>query len=147
MSRRYRHAERLMYRFPMNIVRITVVSEALKELRARTDCHAQKYEQSLQGAGTHSDPVGAYADKIMQLEGLLVRLRKEAEPVLKVRQSLKLVQDEREQEMFIVLERFYFEKADLSETAQELGKSERTLRRRREELVREVMRELEAAGE
>ncbi len=142
MSKSYRRAEKLLYMFPVNFMRLYQAIEELRRLRRETDCHAQNYEQSHGSAGTHSDPVANYAARINSLEAQIRDLQEHTRPVYAVRMRLKNSADDRYREMFYVMELYYFEHMKLVDVAIHLQKSVRTLSRRRQELAELVAREL-----
>lgn len=143
MAENFQRAEKLLYAFPVNLMRLNETVFSLKALRAETDCHAQNYEAPRSSAGTHSAPVESYNSRLEALEHSVARLRKEIEPVKNVRTFLELSNDERDIEMYCVMELYYFEKRKMEDVALHLQKSLSTLSRRRQELVGLVMREME----
>lgn len=143
MSCLYRKAERALYTYPVNMMRMYIAMNELRELSVSDDCHAQSYGAHYGSEGTHSDPPGSYASRVISLEGLIMKLEAETDAVSVVRGEVKNSPDERYREMFLVMEGYYFERTELKELAESLGKSERTLRRRREELIHKVMDKLE----
>ena len=143
MSKIYRRAEKLLYSFPVNLMRMRETVQSLRELRQQSDCHAQRYEQSFSSEGTHSDPVAAYNAKLAHLEEQLVRQYSAICPVMAVRSVIKNSSNERYREMFYIMELFYFEHMTLTDVAIHLQKSVSTLSRRRQELTGLVINEMQ----
>ena len=138
----WRQAEKSLSAYPINILRLHKAIQELRDLRSETDCHAQRYEQSLNSDGQHSDPVAAYHSRITQLEERVQLLIMRTAPVSTVRGDIKNSHDEREREMFAVMELYYFEHMTLEEVAFHLQKSVSTLTRRRTDLVCRVAAEI-----
>ena len=132
---KFRLAEKCLYDYHSNLKRIEILLEDLRALRASGDVHGQSYQNS----GTHSeisDPVARHVEKIQSLENQIKRLQHNTVPIThliddlrKFRQS-KMIKDFRQ-----ILELFYFGGCTLSETADELHLSTKTISRRRRSLI------------
>lgn len=138
---RYKEAEHIMYRYPLNIMRLMERLKELKVLRSMTDYRGQVWEEGKVQDGTHGDPVARYSDRIMELERQIRLLRRDIDPISSVRSRLKASEKEHERVMFFVLELHYFEGWRLSDVAFHLCRSRRWLLRLKHALVQEVMRE------
>ena len=143
MSVSYRQAEHTLYSFPVNLMRWQEAALNLSALRAETDCHAQNYETSHAAEGTHSEPVHSYYVLVETAENTLRGLAKKTVPIMRLRNFLKIAQDERYRTMYYIMEMFYFEHWKLYEVAEHFRKSVKTLARRKHELVALTIEELE----
>ena len=141
MSMNYRAAEKILYSYPVNMMRRQEALIALMRIRGETDCHAQNYGGIKHEEGTPSDPPGDYVNRLLKAERDLAKYSGMIRPVKEVRRELMKSSDERAGIMLKVMERVYFENVGIKELACEMGMNERTLYRRREELVRLVMEE------
>lgn len=139
MSINYRIAEKQLYSYPVNMMRYQEAMIAYMRLRGETDCHAQSYRERL-GAREPGDPPGDYVNRLMRAEHEVKKYSLLTRPVREVRRDLRDNAGDREVLMLQVMELYYFEGLSMRELAMHLGQNERTLYRRREELVREVMR-------
>ena len=140
MSDCYRQAEKMLYSFPINMMRLNECLLKLSDLRSQTDCHAQSYENIMQDTGTPNEPVYKYYIEIEKLELHIKTLIKRTKPLIELRNEIKNSQDERLIEIYYVMEMYYFEKWSMNDIAFHLQKSLKTLQRRRHELVELVIK-------
>ena len=131
----YKHAERLLYSYPVNILRLHSAILELRQLRAETDCHAQSYEQTFSSEGQHSAPVEHYAERVAALEQRIRSLIADTDPVSVVRCDLKNSDNELSRELFCIMELYYFEHGSIEDVAFHLQRSVSTVQRRRQDLV------------
>ena len=143
MSISYRQAEYTLYNFPVNLMRWQEASLALQALRQETDCHAQSYELSRASEGTHSEPVHSYYALIETAENTIKALARKTIPIMRLRNFLKISQSERYRTMYYVMELYYFEHWKVHEVSEHLQKSEKTIARRKHELVDLTIEELQ----
>ena len=142
MSKKFRTAERLLYTYPLNVMRLREVRYSLWRLRLETDCHAQSYEASCAGAGTHSDPPGQYVQQITALEGKAEQYLHVTETIRGIRYRLGRSCEKADAQKLSIMELHYFERRTLKELAFHLQMSERTIFRRRDELIGQVIDEM-----
>ena len=146
MSIHYRIAEKLLYTYPVNMMRYQEAVLSYMRLKGETDCHAQSYEHT----GTPSepsDPPNEYVSRLMKAEREVRKYSSRTREIRELRQDLKHSEEVREGVMLLVMELVYFEGMSMRELAMHLGMNERTLYRRREELVHEVMKRREKVPE
>ena len=101
----------------------------------RGSVHAQSYTQPLPSAGGHSDPVAAHYARLERLRNAIRRYEGKTSPVSEVWARLKNSGNEKDRERCLVLERYYLGGAALSAVSEETGKPERTLYRRKCEVI------------
>ena len=142
VSTQYQTAEKMLYSYPVNMMRLREAEERYEEIMSETDCRAQRYDQPQHAIGTHSDPPNEYVVRLMSAEREIERYKKKTRIVDEVKDSLVNSDGEREQGMCQVMYLYYFEGLPMRDISQRLGMNERTLYRRREELVKEVMKQL-----
>ncbi len=142
MSRKFRQAERLLYTYPLNLMRLRDTRYALWRLRVETDCHAQNYDKSPSSAGSHSDPPGQYVQQLMTLESQSEKFMKSTAPIRELRYRLGRSSERADAQKLSVMELHYFEHMTLRDLALHLQTSERTIFRRRDELINELIAEL-----
>ena len=143
MTVSFRQAEHTLYSFPVNLMRWQDKALELYTLRQETDCHAQNYELSHASEGTHSEPVHSYYTRIEAAELAINALGRKTIPIMRLRNFLKIAQSERYRTMYYVMELYYFERWKVHEVSEHLQKSEKTIARRRHELIDLTIEELE----
>ena len=139
MSIHYRAAEKLLYTYPVNLMHWHEAVKEYMRICGETDCHGQSYEQS-QDTGDHSDPPCDYVARKQKAEQEIKKYGGLTRGISLLRQELRGSNDERLGVMLQVMELYYFEGMSMKDLAMHLRKNERTLYRRREELVKEVMK-------
>ena len=142
MSKKFKTAERLLYTYPLNVMRLREARYSLWRLRLETDCHAQRYEASCAGAGTHSDPPGQYVQQITVLEEREAEYLQATETIRDIRYRLGRSCEKVDAQKLSVMELHYFERRTLKQLAFHLQMSERTVFRRRDELIGQVIDEM-----
>lgn len=142
MSRKYKAAEKLLYTYPVNIMRWREALIEYSRLRGETDCHAQNYE-NISGEKV-SDPTGDYVSRLLVIEGRIKEYSNRTRKITDLRRELRKGGDEKERVMLEVMELKYFDQMNMKDLAMHLRMNERTLYRRREELVVRVMHEMES---
>lgn len=138
----YRQAEKLLYTYPVNVMRYQEALMRYMRLTGETDCRAQNYEN----AGSpinHGDPPGEYTDRLMSAEREVKKYGALVRDVRSMRYELGRNSGRHEGELYQVLELYYFEGMSMKDLAMHLGLNERTVYRRRRELVRGLMRRLD----
>ena len=142
MSINYRAAEKLLYTYPVNLMRWREAIQTYMRICGETDCHGQNYEQS-QDTGDHSDPPCGYVVRKQRAEQEVKKYGDLTRGIRILREELSGSSDERLGVMLEVMERYYFEGGmSMRELSHQMGMNERTLYRRREELVHELMKRL-----
>ena len=147
MSKKYKTAEKLLYTYPVNLMRHKEALLDYCRLKSQTDCHAQNYNSQPASVSQHSDPPADYVNRLMNLERLIHSYSAKTREINFLRYDLKHSTDEREQVMFQIMELYYFDQMDFKDLAAHLQINNRTLYRRREELVRLLMRRLDKPQE
>ena len=142
MSRLYRKAERLLYTYSDRLAKLHEARLALWHIRRQTDCHAQRYDSGLHSGGSPSDPPGNYTDNVMRLEKIISDLAAITDPLTAMLKFLSLSSEERDRTMHLICELHYQQGMTFQEIASDLQKSERTIYRRRDELVKLAIKEL-----
>lgn len=135
MNCEYLAAARLLRRYPERAARLDILQEKYAELKKLASVEAQKYGAVRSSAGTYSDPVAQRYAAIEVVELEIARITLEIRPVNEVYARLKNSVDEHERQMFLILERHIIEREPLLAVCEDLGLPERTLRRRKQELV------------
>ena len=143
MAVSFRQAEQYLYYFPIRLKQWQDRILELYTLRQETDCHAQNYEASHASQGTHSEPVASYYAKIEAAEFACDSLAVRVIPIMRLRNFLKNASSERYRVMHLVMELKYFEGFTLGYIAHQTHKSEKTISRRRYELIDLTIDELE----
>ena len=138
MSNQYRKAENLLYSFPVNEMRYRESIIQYMRLRAETDCRAQSYTHSEHSEP--SDPPSDYVNRLMKAEAEIKRFGGLVREVREMRYDLRKSEADRQSAMYQVLELYYFKGMSMKDLAMHLGMNERTIYRRRNDLVRELMR-------
>ena len=137
----FKFTEKCLYNYKANLSRIGVLEEDLRVLRAGSDVHAQSYQLTFGFCGDNSDPVSRYVEKIESLENQIKRLRRNTAPITELINDMSTAKEgTKNYDYKMLIELFYFGGLLLSEIADELHKSRRTLSQRRQSLV------LKAAG-
>ena len=140
MSRKYKAAEKLLYTYPVNLMRWRECLLDYCRLKGENDCHAQNYTE-IHGTGK-GDPAGDYVNALMTIEQRMNELSARTRGITELRRELRRSSDEFDGVMLQVLELKYFDQMSMKDLALHLQMNERTLYRRREELVRRVIRDL-----
>ena len=139
MSMHYRIAEKLLYTYPINVMRHQEAMLKYMRIKGETDCHAQRYTS--EGEPTSpSDPPSDYVNRLLKAEQDIRKYSERTRAIREVRYELRMSDDTRSGIMLQVMELVYFEGMSMRDLAMHLGMNERTLYRRREELVHEVMK-------
>ena len=140
----FRTAKTLLYRFPLNLMRLQELQLAIARQRAQLDVHAQSYEAQTATAGTHSDPVARLALRVMSMEEQLRRIERRVVPVLRLRNRLKNSGSEDERVRFYIMELYYFEGIDMVTVMLHLYKrSIGYMRRQKRKLLEQLVEEIE----
>lgn len=151
MSSKYRRAEYRLYHHTETVAKYQATCQEYDELRASSDVHAQRYTEHYPSSGQVHDPAGDYVNRLMNLERRIKLLRARIDAVenvrIRLRDGMTREHDERSAEKLQVMESVYFDGVRMSDLAHHLGKNERTLYRRRRELVYDVMGEWEEVRE
>ena len=131
----FRLAEKCLYDYHSNLKRVEILLEDLRALRASGDVHGQSYQNS----GNHSeisDPVARHVEKIQSLENQIKRLQHNTVPITNLIADIEKIRHSRKNEEYRqILIMFYFSDYSLTEVADELHMSMRTISRRRRSLV------------
>lgn len=138
MSSQYRTAEKLLYAYPVNTMRYREAVIEYMRLRGETDCHGQSYGM-MSGHSEPSDPPNEYVNRLQAGEQQIKKYSELVRSVREVRIDLKCSEEIRDRVLLQIMELVYFENMSMRELALHLGMNERTLYRRREELVRKVI--------
>ena len=137
----YVYAESILYRFPVNLMRMQEAQQESAALRRRLDVHAQSYEVRPSASGTHSDPVGERTARVLTLEHLIERLEQSVIPVMRLRCELKNSSIEDYRVRFFIMELYYFEGVSLIDVMIHLEKrSIGYMRAQRRSLVEQLIR-------
>lgn len=118
----------------------------IAELSERGDLVVQQYRASSGAKGTYSDPVARYLSQIDSLHESAESVLGYIRPALDEYLALKNSDDEEEREMFLVFERHFCGKESIESIARDLSASERTMYRRKVELMRRVERRRKKNG-
>ena len=97
VSTQYQVAEKMLYSYPVNMMRLREAEERYEEIMSVTDCRAQRYDQPQHAIGTHSDPPNEYVVRLMSAEREIERYKKKTRIVDEVKDSLVNSDGEREQ--------------------------------------------------
>lgn len=135
----YRAAEKMLYTYPVNMMRYREALLEYMRICGETDCHGQSYRESMNDNREPGDPVNEYVARKQRAEKEFKKYSVLTREVGKIRRELRASDDVKEQIMLQVMELYYFEGMSMRELAMHLGQNERTLYRRREELVKRVM--------
>ena len=131
--------------FPRLRAHLHVLQYRIKHLASSGDNSAQNYGASASRNGSHSDPVVRHYLRLEVLRRAADHVVEEMRPVLDEYLGIKNSSLESEREMFLILERHYWDGEKVEDIAASLGKSARTLYRRKNELLRRVERRNERA--
>ena len=118
----------------------------IAELSERGDLVIQQYRASSGAKGTYSDPVARHYSKIDSARKTAEFALGYIRPALDEYLALKNSDVEEEREMFLVFERHFCGKESIEAIARDLSASERTMYRRKVELMRRVERRQEKNG-
>ena len=118
------------------------LTHELRVLQCDGDVHGQSYQINFGfSTGTFSDPVGAYVDKIIELEAKINKILIDISPVDKFLCALKAFRDQkRAQEIQNVLKAFYFERQRLNKVAVQLHMNVKKISQTRRQIVYQVMK-------
>lgn len=141
MSISYRRAERFLYTYPEKLRDWQAALLEYAKLKESSDVHAQRYTDNHMSVGQVSDPAGDYVNRLLTLERRIARDERAVRLVNTLRSKYFDSPDERDRIKLEILERYYFEGESMKDIAAALEISERTLYRRRQELVHEVIKE------
>lgn len=137
----FRYAERCLYGYPENCIRLEAMKKALEELRASASVHGQNYEpMSHGGAG---DPVATRAQRLADMETEIQRLEAVTMPIALMKRDLTreyVLPNSTKDEMGKILTLCYFGGNSNTEVAAKLGMSEKGVYRVRCSLVRMAIR-------
>lgn len=133
-----REARLMLKHYAVRLVRCQVLIYRIRRVSAAGDVSAQKYEAIPKSGGSHSDPVSRHYHKLEKLRTALEYAINDVQPVMDEYHNLKNSSIEEEREMFLILERHYKDHESIEEIAEDLGRSARTLYRRKLELIQRV---------
>ncbi|MBQ7543858.1 MAG: hypothetical protein IJT02_02840 [Synergistaceae bacterium] len=143
----FRTAKSLLYRFPLNLMRLQELQQAIAQQRTQLDVQAHSYEAQTASTGTHSDPVALLALRVMSMEEQLRRIEQRVVPVLRLRNRLKNSGSEDERVRFYIMELYYFEDIDMVTVMLHLYKrSIGYMRRQKRKLLEQLVEEVEKFG-
>ena len=136
----FRLTEKLLFRYKSNLARLDILKEDLRVFKANGDVKAQAYQLYSNFGGIPSDPVAAHVEKIISLENQIKNLERDTIPITRfvndVYKSAAIASKFSPTRDFqALLDLFYFGGFTLSEVAESVKKSRRTLCSRRKSLV------------
>lgn len=132
----FRYTEKCLFSYHDNLARIEVLKEDLRVLRAGSDVHAQNYQLKFDFRGNNSDPVSKYVEKIESLENQIKHLERMTMPITKLINDVSMARkNTKNYDYKMLIKLFYFDGLLLSEVADELKKSKRTVSSRRYSIV------------
>lgn len=137
----FRYAERCLYEYPENCIRLEALKKALEELRDSASVRGQSYEPV--GRGGAGDPVGNRAQRIADLESEVQRLEAVTMPISLLRRDLTkdyVLPNSEKDEMGRIMALCYFGANSNAAVAMKLGMSEKSVYRVRCRLVKKVIR-------
>ena len=134
----YRQAEILLRRYPGAMARLNIWLNRYNDMKASLDIMAQGYGTLRSPGGEISDPVSRRVEVIEHAQSIIRSLMRQTVPVNEVRCELKNADSEEAREMWLIMERYYFEHERLEWLSRDIGVSVRTLSRRKSELLRLV---------
>ena len=133
---KFRYAEKCLYNYKTNLARLEVLNEDLRVLRSGGDIKGVTYQLTFNFGDNYSDPVFNHVAKIEKLESQIKKLERITRPITKLIQELSTAkQGTINQELKKIFELFYVSGLLLSDVANELHRSYRTLSSRRYKLV------------
>ena len=137
---KFRLAEKCLYDYHANLKRLEILLEDLKILRINGDVHAQNYQAAFGSHSEISDPVLKHVEKIQSLENQIKRLQHNTVPITALISDIEKIRHSRKNEEYRqILLMFYFSDYSLSEVADKLHVSIKTIFRRRRSLVFRVI--------
>ena len=137
----FRYAERCLYAYPENCIRLEALKKALEDLRESASVRGQSYEPMSHGGV--GDPVGTRAQRIADVEGEIKRLEAVTMPVALLKRDLTsdyVLPSSEKDEMGKIMTFYYFGANSNAEVASKLGMSEKSVYRARCRLVRKAIR-------
>lgn len=137
----FRYAERCMYAYPENCIRLEALKKVLEELRSSASVHGQSYEPMRHGGA--GDPVGTRVQRIADVESEIQNLEAVTMPISLLRRDLSspyVLPNSVKDEMCKILTLCYFGANGNADVALKLGMSEKGVYRARCRLVRKVIK-------
>ena len=134
-GRAYQSARNMLISFQSRLSRLHSLYELLLEREASAGCGGQNYGGGRPSTGTHSDPVACRYARLETLRNVISRAEKLILPACCVRNEVKNSGREDEREMFLILERHFIAGESIKAVSGALGKSLRTMHRRKNELI------------
>jgi len=138
---KFRYAERCLYGYPENCIRLEVLKKTLDDLRSSASVHGQSYEPMAHGGV--GDPVATRAQRLADMETEITRLEAVTMPIALLKRDLTsayVLPNSGKDEMGKILTLFYFGGNNNTEVAAKLGMSEKGVYRVRCSLVRLAIR-------
>ena len=139
----FRFAEKCLYSYPENCIRLDALKEALAELNMSASVQGQGYEAIGFGHGGESNPVAARAQKIADLEEEIQKLERITLPIVRLCKHLHddyILEDSLKGELSKILNLCYFGGNSGAQVALRLGVSERKVYKLRYRLVSMTIR-------
>ena len=131
----FRKVERYLRDYQINTARLDELRAELKELQAGSDIHAQDYSgRVMMGAGG-ADPVGAYVQKVLNLEHRISVLERYTLPVHQLREDLQRSTDGGSRHMLLILEQHYISGVPMTRLLEVTGWNRSTFYSRRLSLI------------
>lgn len=137
----FRYAERCLYGYPENCIRLEAMRKALEELRRSASVQGQSYEPVAHGGV--GDPVASRVQRIADLETEIQRLEAVTMPISLIKRDLTseyVLPNSAKDDMGKILTLCYFGGNSNTEVAAVLGMSEKGVYRIRCSLVRMAIR-------
>ena len=137
----FKFAEKCLYAYPENCIRLEALKKALEDLRQSTSAQAQGYEPV--GRGGIGDPVAARAQRLADIETEIQRLEAVTMPIALLKRDLTnayILPNSAKDDMGKILILCYFGGNSNSNVAEKLGMSEKGVYRIRCRLVRTAIR-------
>ena len=128
-------AEGLLFGLPVRLMRLREAVASLRHLRQESDYPEQNYKDIHASKGRYSDPVSNYYVKCETLERFIQKLSRDTTPVVNLRNKLRRSKNDHDHQLYMILEMYYFDRSAVSMIAERLHISEKTITRRRSELV------------
>lgn len=129
--------------YKTNCLRLERLQELLSVREHEYSLSAQIIGGTRPSIGTYSDPVAVRFSQLERLRSIVSNLEQRVYPLREVYNFLKVSSSEEERQMFLVFERHYINGEGITAISADIGQSERTLYRRREELTSLVQSKLE----
>lgn len=129
--------EKRLYEYPAELSRIETMKLEAKDL---SSAHVQSFEPG-HGGVSHGDPVSRTATRRADLERMIVRLARRVFPITRMLVDLEAGGDPMRQ-MADILKMRYFQRKSWGEIARILHVCDRTVRRKKRELLQIVKKYL-----